>query len=310
MEVIRYSATYKTAWDTFVRGSKNGTFLLHRDYMEYHADRFIDHSVLFFNKHKLVALLAANAAETEIHTHGGLTYGGIITDASMKVGVMLEVFGAMQLYFREQGFALLRYKTIPHMYHQVPAEEDLYALFRYGATLYRRDVASVLLLEKQVPYNTLRRRRLKHAGKYSLALQQSIDFSNFMQLEQELLQTKYGIQPVHSASEITQLATLFPDNIKLYTASVGEELLAGIIIYEMATVAHCQYIGTTAQGRELAALDALVDYLLTDVFARKLYFDFGISTEQQGQRLNEGLISNKEGYGARALVHDFYVLYL
>ena len=33
-------------WDAFVGASKNGTFLLTRPYMDYHADRFTDHSLI------------------------------------------------------------------------------------------------------------------------------------------------------------------------------------------------------------------------------------------------------------------------
>ena len=37
-------------------------------------------------------------------------------------------------------------------------------------------------------------------------------------------------------------------------------------------------------------------------------FDFGISTEQGGRYLNEGLIFQKEGFGARTVVYDTYEL--
>ena len=38
------------------------------------------------------------------------------------------------------------------------------------------------------------------------------------------------------------------------------------------------------------------------------YFDFGISNEQGGRKLNRGLIDQKEGFGARAVVHDHYAI--
>lgn len=38
------------------------------------------------------------------------------------------------------------------------------------------------------------------------------------------------------------------------------------------------------------------------------YFDFGISNENNGRFLNRGLIAQKEGFGARTIVHDFYEL--
>ena len=44
LKVIKYTRPLKEEWDAFVDVSKNGTFMLIRDYMDYHADRFIDHS--------------------------------------------------------------------------------------------------------------------------------------------------------------------------------------------------------------------------------------------------------------------------
>ena len=40
--------------------------------------------------------------------------------------------------------------------------------------------------------------------------------------------------------------------------------------------------------------------LIEDVFSAKRWFDFGISTEDDGRILNQGLIEQKEGFGARA----------
>ena len=308
VEVVKYSPEHKAAWNAFVASSRNGTFLLHRDYMEYHAHRFKDHSLLFYRKGRLVALLPANEVGQEVHSHGGLTYGGIISDSRMKASVMLKVFEAMKVYFQEQGFRQMLYKAIPHIYHQIPAEEDLYALFRERAVLYRRDISSVMELAQPVGYSRKRRWEVKKAKRAALRVMESRNYSRFMQIEQELLEEKYNTLPVHTAEEMALLSSRFPENIKLYMACEGEAIVAGIVIYETATVAHCQYMSATARGRTLGAMDVLVDHLLTEVYPHKKYFDFGISTEQQGQYLNEGLIRNKESYGGRAVVHDFYKL--
>ena len=77
MNVVRYHAQQKTAWNAFIAASKNGTFLLHRDYMEYHNDRFEDHSLCFVdNKGHLRAVLPATCHKVSLVSHGGLTYGG------------------------------------------------------------------------------------------------------------------------------------------------------------------------------------------------------------------------------------------
>ena len=45
-EIKRYSDRCKDEWDDFVRDSRNGTFLFMRGYMDYHADRFADFSLM------------------------------------------------------------------------------------------------------------------------------------------------------------------------------------------------------------------------------------------------------------------------
>ncbi|MER2997341.1 GNAT family N-acetyltransferase [Pontibacter populi] len=308
MEVIKYSANYKDAWDAFVATSKNGTFMLQRGYMDYHADRFEDHSLLFYSNGKLVALLAANLTGREVQSHGGLTYGGIVSGPTMKAQLMLDVFDAMILYYREQGFETINYKTIPHIYHQLPAEEDLYALFRNDAVLYRRDLNTVISLNNKLPYNTLRKRKLKQP--HNLQIELSHDYDKFLSLQHTLLQQKYKTAPAHTAAEMHLLASRFPENIKLYTVLNQEVLIAGVIVYETASVAHCQYIAATPEGKTSGALDMLIDHLVAEEYQHKHYFSFGVSTEQQGRYLNQNLVRNKESFGGRTIAHDFYIIQL
>lgn len=310
VEIIRYSAAHKAAWDDFVLQSKNGTFLLLRDYMEYHEERFTDHSLLFFYKGKLLALLPANEAEGVLHSHAGLSYGGIISGRKMKTPQMLQLFEALLVYLKQQGLQKLQYKAIPAIYHQAPAEEDLYALFRSNGRLYRRDISSAIDLAQPLSYSKDRRWRLSQAKRNDLQIQLSDDYEAFMHLEQELLEHKYNTRPVHTAAEMLYLTRLFPENIRLFTVCKGGVMVAGCVVYETATVAHSQYMSATAAGREAGASDVLIDYLLKEAFAHKKFFSFGISTEQQGQHLNTGLIRYKESFGARAVVHDFYEIVL
>jgi hypothetical protein len=52
----------------------------------------------------------------------------------------------------------------------------------------------------------------------------------------------------------------------------------------------------------------LLEHLLTEIYPAQ-WFDFGISNERSGA-LNAGLMRNKEGFGARAVVQDRYLLEL
>ena len=49
MTIIPYSINRKEVWDQFVAQSKNGTFLFQRNFMDYHADRFFDCSLMIYD---------------------------------------------------------------------------------------------------------------------------------------------------------------------------------------------------------------------------------------------------------------------
>lgn len=309
MKVTRYEVKDQAEWDHFVAASKNGTFLVQRAYMEYHSARFVDHSLLVRDeKGALVALLPANQTGDTLQSHGGLTYGGVICDASMTTPVMLAVFDVVLAYLQTCGLRRLVYKTIPYIYHRHPADEDRYALFRHGAKLYRRDVLSVVSCEARLPFQKRRQRKIAHAVKLNLVVEPSVDFAAFWAILEDNLASAHGVKPVHALAEIELLHRRFPENIRLHVCKDQGEVVAGVVVFDTPKVAHVQYISTSARGRESGALDLLFSEIIEHDYAARTYFDFGISNEQDGRQLNVGLIEQKEGFGARAVVHDFYEL--
>jgi hypothetical protein len=309
VKAIPFGRERRREWDDFVGAAKNGHFLFYRDYMDYHADRFPDASLMFYDERdRLIGLLPATAHDDILSSHAGLSFGGVISARSMKVELMLDLFATMCSWLRKRGIREIIYKPVPHIYHRVPAEEDLYALFRFGGRLIRRDVSATIDRDTRLPFSKGRIWALKQAARNELEVQQCLDFAAFMAIEEDLLHTRYDTRPTHTAAELTSLAGHFPDNIKLFAARRGADMLAGVVIYETARVAHTQYIGASDEGRKLGALDLILQHLIHDRYAGKDYFDFGISTEDDGRYLNAGLMKNKESYGARATVFDRYSL--
>lgn len=307
MRVQLYNESLKPVWDDFVRCSKNGTFLFFRDYMDYHHDRFIDYSLLVYDgKERLIALLPANKKDNIILSHGGLTYGGFITDRTMKTPLMLEVFEETIKYLRQNSFACLIYKTIPYIYARIPAEEDRYALFIYNAVMIRRGVLSVMANSCRPEFQERRLRGIKKASANGLRVELSEDWNGYWKVLGETIWNTYQTQPVHSLDEITRLHARFSENIKLFACFRQTALLGGVVIYETEFVARTQYIAAREQGKELGALDLIFHYLLNEVYSQKPFFEFGTSDEDNGRRLNKGLIDQKEGFGARTIVHDHY----
>lgn len=119
--VKRYTPENHQTWNEFVKQSRQGTFLFDRNYMDYHQDRFHDHSLMIYYKDKLYALLPANEVVSasgnkvgsdsdieislkELVSHQGLTYGGLLTCNKMTAALTCETFEAIGNYLKQEGF--------------------------------------------------------------------------------------------------------------------------------------------------------------------------------------------------------------
>lgn len=300
----------KDSWDTFVKASKNGTFLFMRDYMDYHSSRFIDHSLLFYRDNTLLALLPANISEDKktLISHGGLTYGGFVMHHTIKAKEIIDIVEELKKYLLNIGVKKLIYKPVPYIYSNAPSEEPLYALFHSGATISARSISTTIDNKEGAKLNQLRKRCIAKAKKAGVECHSSDDYKKFWDILTEILQARHNITPVHTIEEIMLLHNRFPENIKLYTAYHQGTPVAGVVVYDTDTTAHFQYIAASDNGCSIGALDMLISYLIEEVYAHKRFIDFGISTEQGGKYLNEGLINQKEGFGGRAVVYDTYEL--
>jgi hypothetical protein len=221
---------------------------------------------------------------------------------------MLSLFEVLLRFGRENSISTLVYKAIPFFLHKAPAQEDLYALFRFGAKLIRVDSSSTIDLRAPVAMSGGKRSGAKKAIREGIRVERSTDFARFFSMVHTRLSEKYQTVPVHTAAEMRRLAESFPNNIILYAAFSGAEMVAGVLIYRDGNFVHSQYISSTEEGRKLRAVDGIISHLVKEEYANRYYFDFGISTEEQGLVLNESLCRQKEEFGARSTVHSFYEL--
>jgi hypothetical protein len=300
-----YAQADAAAWDALVERSRNGNLLHRRGYMDYHADRFVDQSLIVERNGEIVAVFPANIQDNLVTSHGGLTYAGLITSHALRAESTLAAFEQIGNHYRALGVERVVYKAVPHVFHAYPAEEDLYALHRLGAQLKRRDLSSVISLQETFQFTQERRRSIGKAKKAGIRLQAGGDLTEFHALLSQVL-CKHGVAPTHSLYELRLLQGRFPQQIVLHEAWLGGALLAGVLVYDFGRVVHTQYLAVSEEGRHLDALSFLLAELIENTYAARLHFSFGISTEQEGRVLNGGLIAQKEYFGARAVVHDVY----
>lgn len=317
MQVEKYTEENGKAWDDFVVASKNGTFLLMRSFMDYHKHRFTDCSLMIYEKpHEPIALLPAHydEATATVYTHRGLTYGGLILRKEVTGRKVIDVLKACLKWYAENlGAGWMEYKPIPYIYSAYPAEEDLYALFRAGATLTARAIASVVWRPERLPVTVKRRQGAAKAVRKGMAVEEMTEpnedmVRTYWGILENVLYKHHAATPVHSADEMLLLMRRFPKEIRLFVVRKGERVVAGCVMFVTPRVAHVQYTAAEDEYRVERPLDLLFTYLIGERYAHIPYFDFGISTEDGGRVLNDGLLAQKESYGGRAVCYDVYRL--
>lgn len=311
IRIARYGASDKAIWDAFVKQSRNATFLFFRDYMDYHADRFSDCSLMIWADDKLVALLPANVRDNVLYSHAGLTYGGLITGFDMQGAQVLHIFEALVEYARENGFKSLHYKPIPTIYHKAPAQDDEYALWRLGAELETCTLSSVVDIECSETESSKRKkeyyRQLLRKG-YSVCIDSRLD--EMWPMLESNLKERHNVAPVHNLEEIKLLQSRFPDSIKCVTVrNPQSEMMGGVVLYVMDRVLHMQYSCSCPEGMKAGAMNFLYEWILDYCHMNGFrYYDMGISTEQQGHVLNESLDFWKWSFGGRGVAFKTYYL--
>lgn len=311
--IVRYKDQDMDLWNRFNKESKNSIFMFDRNYMDYHRDRFLDHSLMFYNDEKLIALLPMNEKDNSLYSHGGLTYGGMITDTKMKQHIMNECFEVLVRYAKEKGINSIIYKTIPHIYHKQASEEDRFALYANGASIVTVDVSTYINLSNPLKMAKGRKAQISRAKRENVIIEELFElnqFESFIELENEVLSERHGTKAVHRGAELKLLHDRFSDGIKLFGAIKDGKLIAGTVVYVYDQVVHTQYMAANEEARTIGALDLVVNTVIEKYKNEKLWIDFGISTEHGKIYLNEGLASQKEGFGGRTGVYEIWELKL
>lgn len=306
IKVLRYAPEHRTAWDTLVDGARNGLFLFRRDYMDYHADRFEDASMLALVGGEAVALLPASIdrATGLATSHAGLTFGGVLVKRDLRGAVAIEAVDSLLDELKVAGARELEVRVLPAFLASYPSAEIVYALWRRGFALTRRDLSSVLPLHDPLALNSSKKQAIAKAVKAGLKVGGGT-LARFHALLGDVL-GRHGAVPVHRLDELERLSGKFPRDILLRSVERDGVMLAGVLVFRYPTAWHTQYMAASDDGRKFGALDLIVASLIDEARgAGAAWLSFGTSTTDQGRSLNEGLLWQKESFGARSVTHDF-----
>ena len=319
MHIVKYDKDYKGVWDNFVNYSRNGTVFHKQGFLEYHGDRFEDHSLMFFDKkNNLIAVFPAGKQNRDdeiiLRSHPGSSYGGVVMDNSLGVSNTKEIVDAIECYGNTNGFNSIELRTSPRVFHKYPSEEIDYILWYNGFEIAHIELSDAVMLYPKTEVEVLgmfkddTSRSISKARKAGVVVTLSNSFEDYWRILTKNLSLRHRANPTHTLEEIKKIDCILPGAIRLYCAYYNDEVIAGTLVFCCNSNAyHTFYIAQDYEYQNLRPLNVLFHDVLLYLREEGIkYLNFGISTEYGGTAMNEGLFRFKEGFGARGVVRRYY----
>lgn len=273
--------------------------------MDYHKERHSDRSLIVYaNDVPSMLLVASSDANDENHLigHGGLTFGGFVQRDSLRQIATIEAIQAVMTHLGRAGVTRLSVKSTPALFKKVQGSETDYGLWKSGFRVVKRAVSSAIQLDAESQISSSKLRYFKAAQRHGLKVE-FVSVDRFYPMLVEVLQSRHGLSPVHSAAELNALHERFPREIRVRCAVHQNEVLAGTVLFQFGDVWHTQYLACSDAGKGLHALDfLLVDSIREASLSGARLFSFGSSMD--GTEINEGLLRQKESFGGRTILLD------
>jgi hypothetical protein len=309
LTVHPYRPDDAAAWDAFVHNARNGTVFHTRQFLAYHpADRFTDASLILKDGDAIVGVLSAAVKDGMLVAHPGASYGGLVIGADASVtdtGAMLD---AVIAHAKEQGHRGLSMLRLPPASLQKKYSEDQqYWLYQKGFSMTRCEMDGAIDLVGLTPETILAsltgkcRNMIKQAERAEIEIRLSNDFAEYWPLLEGVLEGRHGAKPTHTVAEMQKLHELLPEGFRLLAAYKDGAMVGGIVLVTI----HDQALYTLYMAQEYASQQYHPMHLLV-LEAIKLalkenrrVLHLGVSTEDGGKAVNEGLFFFKESFGCK-----------
>ncbi|MFL3008490.1 MAG: GNAT family N-acetyltransferase [Candidatus Neomarinimicrobiota bacterium] len=310
----RYNKNDEAVWDKFVSDSNNGTIFHLRKFLNYHSnDKFIDHSILIIKNKKLFSVFpAAERVITNqklLVSHPGSSVGSFVIPENLSIANSIELVNQIKKYAKESGFNGIQITLPPNLYQKRLSNYMDFAFFRGGFIYKKREITSILFLEKNIEttlkkFRPSHRRAVKTAQSKGVIVRESEKYDEYYKILQKNLSKRHGVNPTHTLRELKKLKRIFKDKIKLFSAFIDGKMIAGIvnfIINEQVLLAF--YISHDELYNQYRPLNILFYEVFSWAIKSKYkVYDFGIFTVNEEP--NMGLGRFKENFGASGIFRD------
>ena len=145
---------------------------------------------------------------------------------------------------------------------------------------------------------------MKIAKRKGVKIFQSVEYEEFYRILKRNLSKRHGVSPTHTLKELKRLRSLFPEQLKLFSAKLDNKMIAGVLnflINERVVLAF--YISHDEEYKDYRPLNFLF-YKIFEwaIYSKYKIYDFGTFT--LNQEPNMGLGRYKENFGASGVFRD------
>ncbi|MDI6839526.1 MAG: GNAT family N-acetyltransferase [bacterium] len=312
-EVLRFKENERKKWEEFVETSENGTIFHLRKFIDYHPKgKFVDHSLIFSKKGNPIALFPAVIKGDKLISHPGASYGGFVMKEGIGIRESSQIVETLLNYSKKQGIKRIEITQTPLIYYKLPCNYIDFALMKQGFKYKKRELTAVVTIEHE---NTIistfkpeARTAVRKAEKLEVKVHESTDFVTFYKILKKNLSMRHGVTPTHTVSELKLLHSIFTKRIKLFSAFIGQKMIAGIVIFiANQRVMLAFYISHIEDCQQYRPVNILIYKLLEWGKTNKYkYLDLGTFT--LNMEPDWGLGKFKENFRARGIFRDtFYI---
>lgn len=324
LKIESYTGKWEKTWDGFVANSRNGTLFHKRRFLAYHpAERFEDESLIFLDGEKIIGLLPA-AKKTDngkifLVSHPGASYGGLVLPLGSGMKETGEMLEAVKDFAEKKGYAGISFLRLPPSSLQVESSEDQqYWMYRQGYQMTRCemdgavDVSSMNETDILASLTGKCRNMVRQAERGNVRVSISDDFKTYWSLLESVLEARHGAHPTHTLDEIIRLKSLLPNDIRLLAAFINGKMVAGTVLVTINSRAiYTLYMAQDYASQKFHPMHlVLVEALKLAIREKRRALHLGVSTEDGGTKVNEGLFFFKESFGCRPVRRESWELAL
>ena len=322
LEILNSNRICYNEIDTLFSSASNETLFHHPKFLSYHADDKFPHAnwrhYLFREGSRLIGYLpGALVIEDSGCTYkspfassfGGLVHGDL---SFSRIDTCLEKWwNDLQSHNIQRAEVVLA-----HIPYSIPdfCEGVEFKLNQLGFKLDTPDLCLIvpIIEHPEFPRQLFRGdawRCLKQVRQNLINIIYTQEINDIKRFYPVLLENrkKHGVIPTHSLEELMHLHEFFPNALHLFLATVGEEVVAGILSFQTGKkVINAFYQASNDEGRKTRAMNFLFAELYCWSLSKSIpWVDLGSSSF--GLEAHKTLINFKETYGGRKFLRRRYV---